>query len=482
MNAPIVRVFAVLLVLFGVLVYFTTRWTLIERDELADNPQNKRALIAQQRIARGAIAAADGTTLARSVKRSDGTYTRRYPRGGLFAQTIGYAYLNPGTSGLERFYNGRLSGRRQGVEQTLRRLRGRDREGDDLRTALDPAAQQVALDGLAGRAGSVVALDPRTGRVKAMVSLPAYDPNELRRADAITALNRAPGAPLLNRATQAGYPPGSTFKVVTAIAALDSGKFTPGSVLNGNSGIEISGVPLSNAGGADYGEVDLTRALTQSVNTVWAQVGEQVGARTMQRYMQRLGFVRRTGFDDPVPVDLPEDQRRPSGEFCERRFVPATARCVDVGRLAIGQDKLQVTPLQMAMAAAAVANRGTLMRPYIATRTLDPDGRTSLENRPREFAKVMSARTAKTLTEMMTRVVGEGTGTAAALAGIDVAGKTGTAERDIAANVTQPWFIGFAPAGAPRVAVAVTIERTVGGFGGTDAAPIAAAVMESLLR
>lgn len=476
MNAPIVRVFGVMLVLFALLIGFTSRWAVFERDALQDNPQNKRALIEQQRIDRGRILAAGDQTLARSVRRQDGAYTRRYPLRGLFAHPVGYAYLNPGTAGLERYYNGQLTGRSQGLQNTLRRLQGKRRQGDDLRTALDPAAQQVALDQLAGRAGAVVALDPRTGRVKVMASVPGYDPNTLRSAAQTTRLNTAPGSPLFNRVTQAGYPPGSTFKVVTAIAAIDSGTFEPGSVVDGGNGVEISGVPLNNFGGADYGPVDLTTALTKSVNTVWAQVGEKVGARTMQRYMGRLGFGRQ------VAVDLPGSERRASGEFCDGRFVRATNPCVDVGRMAIGQDKLQTTPLQMAMVAASVANGGSLMRPFLATRAVDPEGRTTLENTPEEFSRVMSPATAGKITAMMTRVVQEGSGTAAALQGIDVAGKTGTAERVVAQDVTTPWFIGFAPAEDPQVAVAVTIERSVGGFGGTEAAPIARAVMESLLR
>lgn len=476
MNAPIVRVFGVTLVLFALLVAFTSRWAVFERDDLQDNPQNKRALIEQQRIDRGRILAADDQTLARSVRRQDGAYTRRYPLNGLFAHPVGYSYLNPGTAGLERFYNGQLTGRSQGLQNTLRRLQGKRRQGDDLRTALDPAAQQVALDQLAGRPGAVVALDPRTGRVKVMASVPGYDPNTLRSAAQTTRLNTAPGSPLFNRVTQAGYPPGSTFKVVTAIAAIDSGKYEPTSVVDGSNGVKISGVPLNNDGGEDFGNIDLTTALTNSVNTVWAQVGEDVGARTMQKYMGRLGFGRQ------VAVDLPSSERRASGEFCDGRFVRATNPCVDVGRMAIGQDKLQTTPLQMAMVAASVANGGSLMRPFLATRAVDPEGRTTLTNDPQELARVMSPATARKITAMMTRVVQEGTGTAAALQGIEVAGKTGTAERDVAQNITTPWFIAFAPASDPQVAIAVTIERSVGGFGGTEAAPIARAVMESLLR
>jgi peptidoglycan glycosyltransferase len=325
-----------------------------------------------------------------------------------------------------------------------------------------------------------VALDPRSGRVKVAASIPAYDPNVLRRSDAQARLNRAEGAPLLNRVTAGLYPPGSTMKVMTAIAAIDSGRFTPSSTLEGRSGIEISGVPLANFGGEDFGRIDLTTALTNSVNTVWAQVAEQVGKATMGRYMRRLGFYRK------AEVDLPADERLASGTYCRRdgelRLVPPTAECVDIGRAGIGQDVLLASPLQMAMVAAAVANGGRLMRPFIATRAIDADGRTTLDNQPEEMARVMKPSTAQQVTEMMKKVVQEGSGTAAALQGIDVAGKTGTAERDVARNITQPWFIAFAPAAAPRVAIAVTIERSAGGLGGTEAAPIAKAVMESLLR
>ena len=480
MNGPLVRTFGVLLVLFGVLGFFTAKSTVIDRSKLQDNPKNRRALLEQQRIARGTIFAADGSVLASSRKRADATYTRRYPRKGLFAQTVGYDYLLPGFAGLERFYNGALTGRTNGIAGALKRLQGRANEGDDLRTSLDPAAQQLATQLLAGRTGSVVALDPSTGRVKVMVSTPGYDPNALASAKATRALNTAKGAPLLNRATVGLYPPGSTMKVVTAIAAIDSGQYEPTSVVNGKSGVPISGTPLNNHGGTDYGPIDLTTALTQSVNTVWAQVAEKLGKPTMRTYMERLGFGR------PIGVDLPADERLASGTYCDKRgrrtLVEPTSDCVDIGRAAIGQGGLLASPLQMAQVAAAVANGGTLMRPVIATRALDADGRTTLDNAPHVEGRVMSRASAAKITAMMQKVVQEGTGTAAALQGIDVAGKTGTAEIDIARNIAQPWFIAFAPANAPRVAIAVTLEHIVGGFGGTDAAPIAKAVMESLLQ
>jgi peptidoglycan glycosyltransferase len=474
MNAPISRLFVVFALLFGVLVFFTSRWTVLGAQELRDNPKNQRTLLAERKIRRGVIRAGDGTLLARSVHNADDTYSRTYPAGGLFPHAVGYSFTRFGRAGLERSYNHDLTGDRGELGSIIDELAGTQREGDDLHTTLDPSAQRVALQGLAGRKGSVVALDPRTGAVKVMASVPGFDPNALPAGRLFARLNRDDNAPLLNRATQSGYPPGSTFKVVTAIAAMDSGEYQPDSVVSGKNGKEISGVPLNNFGGEDFGPITLTEALTHSVNTVWAEVGEKLGKETMARYMDRLGF------NQQVAVDLPGDERRASGEFVNGRLIPPTSPRVDVGRMAIGQDKLNVTPLQMAMVAAAVANDGRLMRPHIADRVVDPDGRTVRRIEPHEMSTVMSPDSARKVSEMMQNVVREGSGTAAALAGIDVAGKTGTAEVDRACGPNQVWFIAFAPARDPRIAVAVTIECSTG-TGGEVAAPIAKAVMEEAL-
>ncbi len=339
---------------------------------------------------------------------------------------------------------------------------------------LTAEGQRVALEGLAGRPGAVVALDVNTGEVLVMASTPSFDPNAVDRPATFTALNRDESAPLLNRATQGLYPPGSTFKVVTAAAALDSGRYTPGSAVDGRNGKVISGVPLNNFGGASFGFISLTDALTQSVNTVWAEVGVKLGRRTMRDYMERFGF-----YADP-PLDYPDDQMSASGVRKGGRLVPMTSDAVDVGRVAIGQGDLLASPLQMAMVASAVANDGTLMRPTLTDRVVDRDGRTVERIEPEELSEVMRPATAKTVGDMMASVVREGTGTAAALDGVDVAGKTGTAEIIVAQNVNQPWFIGFAPRESPRIAVAVTIERSTG-TGGEVAAPIAKRVMEALL-
>jgi peptidoglycan glycosyltransferase len=474
MNAPIARLFVVVVVLFAVLVGFTSRWTVFEANALRDNPKNRRELLEEQKIRRGLIRAGDGTVLARSLKQPDDSYVRTYPPGRLFSHAVGYSFVRQGRAGLERFYDDDLSGRNSELGSLLDRLSGSQQEGDNLVTSLDPAAQRVALQQLGGRKGAVVALDPRTGAIRVMASVPGYDPNTVKDQQQFSALNRDKDAPLLNRNTQAGYPPGSTFKVVTAIAAIDSGRYTPDSRINGRNGKRISGVPLNNDQGESFGDITLTEALTHSVNTVFGEVGEKVGKATMKKYMDRLGF------GAPVEVDLPRDERAASGERQRGRIIPATNGAVDVGRMAIGQDKLTVTPLQMTMVASAVANGGKLMKPHLGDRIVDRDGRTVDRIQPEEMSQVMSADTASKVGAMMDQVVKEGTGTAAALEGIDVAGKTGTAEVDHGCP-NQLWFIAFAPAQDPRVAIAATVECGTG-FGGTVAAPIAKAVMQELLK
>ncbi len=482
MSAPIMRLFAVVVLLFALLVAWTSRWSVFDAKALRDNRLNARPLIAQLHVKRGAIVAADGTVLARSVRGPRGLYGRTYPTGSLFGHPVGYSdvALNQ-VSGIERFRNDELSG--QGTSELgslADQLQGKRQQGDTVLTTLVPAAQRIAEQQLAatGSPGAVVALDPRTGAVEVMASTPGYDPNRIGETGVFGALN-APGsgAPLLNRATQSSYAPGSTFKVVTAAAAIDSGRYTPGSTINGDSPKPISGVPMRNDLGQSFGPISLTTAMTYSVNTVFGQIGEALGKATMADYMRRFGFYRRP------PLDYPADEMLASGERLNGRLLPVRSPHVDVGRMAIGQDKLAVTPLQMAMVVAAVANGGKLMAPHLTDRIVDPDGRTVTRVQPRVWSTPISARTAAEVNQMMRNVVESGTGTAVQLPGIQVAGKTGTAEIGaLGANLTQPSFVAFAPADNPRVAIAVTVERSQAGFGGTVAAPIARAVLQSLLQ
>jgi peptidoglycan glycosyltransferase len=487
-NAQIVKLFGLFVLLFALLIGFTTRWSVLEASELKDQPSNRRALIEEQTIPRGIIYARDARTeLARNVVRGARpstprarnlrTFTRTYPEGPLFGHPLGYSYIENGRRGIEQSENDALAGEEDEFETIFTQLRSKSREGRDVVTTLDPAGQREAIDALGSNKGAIVAMEPQTGRVRVMASTPTYDPNQI--PDRFRQINTDPGKPLLNRATQEGYPPGSTFKVVTAAAALDTGKATPEATFDGSSPQTISGVPLNNFGGQSFGPVSFTEALTNSVNTVFARLGERVGRRTLIRYMERFGFNQ-----DP-PLDYPGDQMIASGVRGDRGQLLSGNDGFDVGRVAIGQGggegQILVTPMQMAMVAAAVGNGGRLMRPRLVERVVAKDGRVTDRVEPSLQSRVMSPRAAGQLAQMMGNVVREGTGTAAALSGIEVAGKTGTAEvRNAQAN--QPWFIAFAPASRPRMAIAVTLQdQPQGATGGQTAAPVAKRVLERLL-
>ena len=480
MNRQITRLFVTIVGLFLLLTVATTWWTVpvfggngLKSQTIDGQQVNQRPLLEQQQIPRGVIRAEDGTRLAANRRTGGGqtrVFERRYPQGSVFAHAVGYSYIQAGDSGLERYYNDELSGNKDEFGSLIDQVLGERKEGQDLRTSLDTRGQAAALRGLAGRNGSVVALDPSTGKVLVLANVPSYDPNGVVAAQR---RGKPQGSGRFDRATQARYPPGSTFKVVTAAAGLDTGKYQPDSLISGKNGKKVGGVPLGNAGGEDFPTITLTDALTQSVNTVFGEVAEKLGTDTMYRYMRRFGF------NQKPPIDLPGDELTASGAYNSRGRLLGPDDPVDIGRVGIGQERLQVTPLQMAMVAATVANGGVLMKPRIGDRFIRPDGRVASNVRHETKARVVSRQTASELTQMMRKVVDEGTGTAAAVQGIDVAGKTGTAE---VANATanQAWFIAFAPSDDPKVAIAVTVERTQG-QGGVIAAPIAKQVIESLI-
>ena len=478
MNRPIIRLYGLVAILFALLVAFTSRWTVFEASSLRENKLNARMVLEQQRIDRGPIVAADGTVLARSVPRAEGIYTRAYPTGEEFAHAIGYYYnTGLGSTGLEQFRSSALNGKAgTNLQSILDQLQGKEPRGDKVVTTLDTRAQKVANAALAGHRGALVALDPRTGAVTVMASSPSYNPNALRSTSGYQAiLSDTTGKPLVNRATQFGYAPGSTFKVVTATAAIDSGAFTPSSVVNGANNIPISGVSLQHDHDESFPQITLTQALVHSVNTAWAQVAVRLGKATLARYMNRFGFDRKP------QLDYPAEEMSTSGEYESGRLLVPTDRRVDVGRMGIGQDKLAVTALQMAEVASAVANHGRLMVPHLTSRIVDSEGQTVQTISPRLQSEVMKPSTATAVTSMMEAVVNEGTGTAARIPGVQVAGKTGTAETLIGNTINNVWFIAFAPAANPRVALAVTLQG-VPGEGASFAAPVAREVIESLLR
>jgi penicillin-binding protein A len=487
-NSPIVRLYGLILVLFAALVGFTSYWAVFDSNNLKDNPQNRRPLIAEQTVKRGTIKTADGVTIAESSPVGGGkhpVYVRDYPQGSMFGNPVGYSFIEVGRSGIERAENGFLAGERNEFTSIIDQLRDVPQEGDDVTLTIDAQAQRVATEalqsaisstaGASGGGGAVVAIEPSTGAVQVMASVPGFDPNQVKDSATFKQLNKDQSAPLVNRPTQSTYEPGSTMKVVTAAAALDSGEFTPSTVLSGHSPHVIGGVPLSNAGGEQFGDIDMTTALTHSVNVYFAQVGEKLGNETMFKYMDRFGFNQ-----DPA-LGYPDSEMAPSGVYSEGKLLgPNDA--IDIGRVAIGQERLLVTPLQMADVAATVANHGVLERQTFVQQVTDPDGRTIEKLDPHDQTTVMSTQTAAELTQMMTKVTEEGTAAGLTVGGQSFAGKTGTAEIDPATGINRPWFIGFAPADNPQVAVAVMLERCQGCFGGEIAGPIATQVMESLVK
>jgi penicillin-binding protein A len=491
-NRQIVRLTYVALVLITVLVVMTTYWQTWAAAGLADRQDNAIKRVAEFSIDRGLIVARHPfKRLARNVSRvvsGQRLYFRRYPQGPLAAQVVGYSTVGKSQTGLERSLNDYLTGANSNlstlVDTAFDRIRGKTVEGSNVVLNLDLNAQRIALQQLGHTCGAVVALDPRTGKVLVMASAPSYDPNLVERhfggLSKITA-NCANPSPLLNRATAGLFIPGSSFKVITAAAALESRKFTPGSRFQDPGYCIVYGKKVSNFadqnGPEVFGSLDFRTGLVHSVNSVFCKVGQALGAKRI------LDIAKKFGFYEAPPLETPTDERRASGLYDDGRlFYPTHDSQVDAGRMAFGQERMLVSPLQMAMVAGAVGNRGELMEPQLVDRIVTPKGHTILKKKPRLIRQAIRKGTARELADMMRDVVREGTGTAAQISGYSVGGKTGTAETGVA-HVNTTWFIAFAgrsEESAPEVAVAVVLQNQ-SGVGGTTAAPIARAVMEAIL-
>ena len=381
MNVPIRRLMAAVLILFALLVWFTSKWSVFDAEDLQAKTENKRPLFEAQQIKRGKITTSDGQVIANSVKEGKNEsiqYVRRYPMGELFGNPIGYSFITQGNSGFEQSENSVLTGDDNEFTTLLDQIRGRSQEGSDITTTLDAGAQQVAMDQLSAQEspGSVVAIEPQTGAVRVMASTPGYDPNAI--PDDIGDITKADPPKLFNRGLQSVRPPGSTFKVVTAAAALDSGAVSADEPIDSPATMDFSGVPLANDDHTDYPGLTMENALTHSVNTYFAQVGERVGADTLLEYMRRFGFEK-----DPE-VQMPDDQMAASGIFNSKGKLVDDG--FDIARVAIGQGgeegQILATTMQMGEVAATVANGGKLMKPTLVQQVTDPDGRVSDELDP----------------------------------------------------------------------------------------------------
>ena len=468
MNSSIRKLFYVTVALFAGLMGMLVYLQMVNAKSLADNPHNTRKVYEQMRIQRGLILASDKTVLAQNQKQ-DNLYYRTYPQGDFAAQLIGYSDPTYGQTGLEHSMNDYLTGTADEVELTnfVDTLLGREQRGADVKLTIDPKVQSTAaaeLDKL-GKRGSVVVLDVHTGAVLAMVSSPTFDLNNFQAN--WQQLNSDPDAPLLNRATQGLYTPGSSFKLITTAAALESGQFTPDSKFRDDKGsIEINGNVIHNWTDVPFGEHNFAEAFSESINTTFAQVGEQLGQSKLEEYQQKFGLYQKP------PLELPPDEIAASGRYVNGQLASPgdSMDPVQVAWMAIGQENVQVTPLQMAMIAQAIGNGGKEMKPYAVDSVMDYNGTVIKQASPEMWKQPIRADTAATMTQMMIKVVNEGTGLGAKTAKVQIAGKTGTAE--VGGNKgPNAWFVGFAPANNPQVAIAVVVEDA--DERGHDSSPIA---------
>ncbi len=483
MNTPIRRVATFVAGLFSLLLISTTLIQFWFAQDLNARPDNRRTLLASFAQERGQILVG-GEAVARSVPSDDEfRFQREYPQGPAFAHVTGY-YSFYGTGvGVERAENALLSGRSDKLfyRRVSDLFTGRKRTGASLELTINPAVQQAAISAMGGQHGAAVALDPRTGAILALVSDPSFDPNvfashDLKSvAEASDRLNADPSRPLVNRAIGGDlYPPGSTFKVVTAAMALSSGKYQPTSMVPGPASLPLPGttIALDNDSKAPCGpnnQTTLSNALVVSCNTTFASLGMELGADALRTQAQKFGF------GDTIEIPM---RTTPSS-------IPADLNAPQTAQSAIGQYEVRVTPLQMAMVAAGVANDGVVMRPYLVADVLGSDLSRIETASPQKLSQAVSPEVAHDLRDMMVGVVQGGTGTAAQIPGVAVAGKTGTAQHAPGA-APHAWFIAFAPAQDPKIAVAVVVEN--GGrlgneaFGGTVAAPIARAMIQAALK
>ena len=482
MNKPLRRVALACLLLFGILLINANVQQFVLAQDRRDDPKNRRVLLAEYSRERGPILVA-AEPIASSIPTDDELkYLRQYANGPLYAPITGYYSFIYGAAGIEGEEREVLAGTddRLFVRQVGDLLTGESQRGGSVLLTLNAAAQQAAFAGLEGQKGAVVALNPQTGAILAMASNPSYDPNSLATHDGTalqetwTTLNADPEKPLLNRALRETYPPGSTFKIITAAAALSSGDYDPDEteipapdVLD----LPLTDAVLPNQGGASCAsdeQISLRDALRISCNTAFGQLGMTLGAEALQAQAERFGF--------NSTVDVPMTSAE--SVFPSGINEPQTAQS------AIGQFDVRATPLQMAMMIGAIANEGVVMQPYLVQEERAPDLKPIFTAQPEELSEAVSADVAEDLKSMLVTVVEEGTGTNAQIEGVTVGGKTGTAQT-APGRPPYAWFVSFAPAENPTVAVAVLIEEANVApddiSGGRLAAPIAKAVMEAVL-
>lgn len=485
MNRELKRISGLVVVMFAALFIASSVIQVFQSDPLSVDARNTRARDDGYEVQRGQILLADGKAIVTSKAEHDDEYRfqRTYLQPKLYAAVTGYRPVNGQATGIEAALDQQLAG--TGGASFFDRLRstitGHEPQGDSVQLTIDPKVQQAAFDALGTRRGAVVALDPKTGAILALVSKPSFDPGLLAshdQGDVISAYNRlvkADPSPLTNRATAGALnPPGSTFKLVVASAALESGRYTVNSSFPSPNTLRLPGTDttISNSDGEPCGTgktATLATALRLSCNIPFAELGGQLGNGAIGAMAAKYGFG--TSLTVPIPVTA--------------SVYPQLTDASRIEQSAFGQDDVRASDLQMAMVSAAIGNGGVLMRPELVKKVLSPSLDTVQQMTPQVLSRPVSAATAQALKTMMVSSVADGTGVNARMDGVDVAGKTGTAQN----GPTDPyslWFTGFAPADDPQVAVSVVVENGGGlgqtGTGNSVAAPIAKAVVEAVVN
>ena len=461
MNMKRRTIYALIFVssLFLILVVYLTYFELFEKDRIVSNPYNRRQYEIEEKTLRGSIYDSNGNILASSTV-IDGKQHREYPYGSMYSHVIGYSSKKYGKSLIESKFNNYLLGidDTSAVINLKDKLTGSGREGNNIYLTIDHELQKKAYNLLGDRKGAVIALNPKTGEILAMVSKPDFNPDESELEKNWSNMVDDEDSPFLTRATQGLYTPGSTFKVVISAAAIENN--LGNEIFEDIGTITIDGKKISNSGEKAYGNIDIKTALAVSSNVVFATIGCELGEENLKEIAQRVGL------GDSIPFDIPTSK----SSFKYNKMSKA-----DMAAVGIGQGKLLVTPLHMALITSAIANDGVMMKPALVSRIENHNGIVLKKQKPSVLYRIMSPETASHVKEMMVEVVESGTRTKAAVKGIKVAGKTGTAENELTArqkNKEHAWFIGFAPADDPQIAVAVILEYS-GSTGGSAAAPIA---------
>lgn len=457
-------------VLFALLVANLTLIMVVQANDYKNMPSNNHTLAREARTERGTISTYDNVVLAQSVLQDDGTYKRVYPSGTLAAHVVGYASEAYGTAGIEASYNDTLKGQRNYASwvDVVNAATDAGTPGNDVKLTINSTIQQAAEQALDGFNGACVVIDPETGAVLALASSPSYNASDI---ESILSSGSDSSA-LYNRATQALYSPGSTFKMVSLTTALENNVATESSVFSSPGEMTIGNGKVNNFGNYSYGEITLARATELSSNTVYGQLGTQIGSDRLVEGSEKFGFNQDVSFDIPLVKSLMPDPN----EMTEWETAWATAG-EPVGQHASPAGP-QATVLQMALVGCVIANDGVMEQPYLVDSIYNADGECSFTARPSSLMTATSSSIAKRVRTVLEGVVNSGTGTAAAVQGVQIAGKTGTSETG--KEYDDSWFVGMGPSEDCKVVVAIALEQGASLDGG--AASRAQNVLETALK